>query len=125
MLTFNHLATYKYSSSNDAPYFTGFGQVSLASVSSDGIDLSINQVPYMPGMSIALDVRAKIDGDYQLGISYEHTMPANIQVWLKDNYLKDSVNVCLKKYNFKVITSDTSSFGKKRFRLVLKDATPQ
>ena len=125
MLTFSHLATRKYSSSNDAPYFAGFGQVSLASISSDGIDLAINQMPYTPGMSIGLDVRAKTDGAYQLGISYQHQMPANIQVWLKDNYMKDSVNVCLKKYNFKVITADTSSFGKNRFRLILKDASPQ
>jgi len=125
MLTFNHLATCKYSSSSDAPYFTGFGQVSLATVSSDGIDLAINQMPYTPGMSIGLDVRAKTDGAYQLQISYVHNMPANIQVWLKDNYLKDSVNVCLKKYSFKVITADTSSFGKKRFKLILKDANTQ
>jgi len=121
LLTFNHLATCKYSSSNDAPYFAGFGQVSLASVSSDGIDLAINQMPYTPGMSIGLDVHAKTDGAYQLQISYVHNMPANIQIWLKDNYLKDSLNVCLKKYDFKVSTADTSSFGQKRFRLILKD----
>lgn len=125
MLTFNHLATCKYSSNNDAPYFAGFGQVSLASISSDGIDLAINEMPYAPGMSIGLDVHAKTDGAYQLEISYEHQMPSNIQIWLKDNYMKDSVNVCLRKYNFKVITADTSSFGKNRFRLILKDTNPQ
>jgi hypothetical protein len=125
MLVFNHKATCEYSANNDAPYFQGFGQVSLASVSSDGVDLSINQLPYTPGMSIGLDVRAKADGSYQLQISYEHTMPASIQVWLKDNYLKDSVNVCLKKYDFKVTTADTNSFGKKRFTLILKDANTQ
>jgi len=122
MLSFDHSASRQYSSNNDAPYLQGFGQVSLASVSSDGVDLAINEVPYSPGMSIGLDVRARADGAYQLQISYQHNIPATIQIWLKDNYLKDSVNVCLKKYSFKVITADTSSFGKNRFRLVLKDA---
>src|SRR5437588_290587 len=70
MLTFNHLATAEYSSNNDAPYLAGFGQVSLASVSSDGIDMAINQIPYTPGMSVRLDVRVKTDGVYQLAMSY-------------------------------------------------------
>src|SRR5579872_5406937 len=70
MLSFDHLATRRYSSSNDAPYFAGFGQVSLASVSSDGVDLAINSLPYAPGMSVGLDVHAKTDGAYQLEISY-------------------------------------------------------
>ena len=41
MLTFNHLGSRIYSANNDAPYLQGFGQVSLASVSRDGVDLAI------------------------------------------------------------------------------------
>ncbi|MFI5161752.1 MAG: hypothetical protein ACHQHN_10775 [Sphingobacteriales bacterium] len=122
MVYFNHLATCKYSSGGDAPYFLGFGQVSLASVSSDGVDLAINQVPYTPGMSIGLDVRTKTDGIYLLKISY-NKMPANIQIWIKDTYKKDSVNVCSGNYSFSAAKADTNSFGKKRFRLILKEAT--
>ena len=125
MICFNHLASLKYSSSNDAPYLPGFGKVSLASISADGIDLAINKVPYTPGMPIGLNVHTKTDGAYLLETTYKNKIPASVQVWLMDNYPKDSVNIGLNKYNFNVIKADTNSFGSKRFRLVLKDAGHQ
>jgi hypothetical protein len=123
MLYFSHLAQRKYSSAVDAPYFQGFGQVSLASVSSDGVDLAINQLPYTSGMSIGLDVNAKTDGIYSLKISYNHNVPPTIQIWLKDTYRKDSINVCSGNYSFNVTKADTNSFGRKRFSLVLRQAS--
>ena len=121
MLSFNHKVSRNYSANNDAPYFQGFGQVSLASISGNGVDLAINELPYTPGMSIGLDVHAKTDGAYFLAVSYQNKMPANIQIWLKDTYLKDSVNVGAKSYTFKVAKADTNSFGKNRFRIIFKD----
>jgi hypothetical protein len=119
-LVFDHLATLNYSDSNDAPYFIGFGLVSLTSVSKDGRDLAIYRLPYSSGMSIGLNVNTKADGAYQLSISYEKNIPANIQVWIKDTYLKDSLNVCTKNYHFNVTKADTNSFGSKRFKLILR-----
>jgi hypothetical protein len=98
----------------------GFGDLSLASMSNDGKKLSINGLPYTQGMSIGLDVEAKDDGAYSLQVSYENKMPANIQIWVKDTYLKDSVNVCKANYNFTVSKADTNSFGSKRFKLIIK-----
>jgi hypothetical protein len=122
---FDHLSSINYSGNEDAPYFVGFGQVSLASISADGIDLAINSLPYRPGMSIRLDIHTKTDGPYFLKMSYESKIPANIQAWLKDNYLKDSVNVRTGSYNFNVIKVDTNTFGSKRFELILKDSSGQ
>jgi hypothetical protein len=120
-LFFDHLATTNFCNCDDAPYFNGFGQVSLASTSADGKDMAIYSLPYTPEMSIGLDIRAKNDGDYLLKISSESKMPSQIQVWLKDNYLKDSVDVCKGNYHFNVVKADTSSFGKRRFRIILKE----
>jgi trimeric autotransporter adhesin len=119
-LVFDHLSTLNYSDNNDAPYFSGFGQVSLTSISHDGRDMAIYRLPYSTGMSIELNVNTKAEGTYHLQISYEKNIPANIQVWVMDTYLKDSTNVCTKNYNFNVTKADTNSFGSKRFKLVLR-----
>jgi hypothetical protein len=106
----------------DAVYFAGNGQVSLASVSKDGEDLSINGLPYTPCMSIGLDIHAKTSGSYLLKISYEKEIPADIEIWIKDTYLRDSVNVRTGNYSFNIDKADTNSFGGERFRLILKNA---
>ena len=120
LIMFDRSATLDYSGMNDARYFSGFGKVSLASISHDGVDISIKSLPYTPGMSIALDVKAKTDGAYFLKMSYEANMPSGVQVLLKDTYLKDSVDVRKGNYNFNIVKADTSSFGRNRFKIVVK-----
>jgi len=110
-----------YDPMEDAPYFPGNGQVSLASISSDGRDLAINNLPYTPGMSIRLDANTRANGAYSLAISYETQIPTSIHIWLKDIYLKDSLDVSTKSYSFNVNLADTNSFGKNRFKLILKN----
>lgn len=121
-LVFNHLASANFCSDNDALYFNGFGKVSLASISADGKDMAIYSLPYTPQMSVGLDVRTKTDGTYLLKVSDESKIPSNIQVWLKDSYLKDSVDVCKGNYSFSVAKADTNSFGKRRFSIILKNS---
>ena len=104
MITFNHTASLNYSNMTDAPYLSGFGQVSLASVSRDNVDLAIYNLPYTSGMSIALDVKGKTDGAYFLQMSYQKNIPSGVQILLKDNYLKDSVDVRSKNYHFNMPT---------------------
>jgi hypothetical protein len=110
-----------YDPMEDAPYFPGNGQVSLASISSDGRDLAINNLPYTPGMSIRLDANTKVTGAYSLAISYSNQIPTSIHIWLKDMYLKDSLDVGTKSYSFNVNLADTNTFGKNRFKLILKN----
>jgi len=121
MFVFDHKSSLKYVFDQDSPYFQGFGQISLASISSDGRDLVMNGLPYTPGMSISLDVNVKTDGSYFLGISYEKKIPADLQIWVKDAYLKDSVDVRLRNYSFSVSKADTNSYGNKRFKIVLSN----
>jgi hypothetical protein len=121
-LMFKSSASINYINNEDAEYLHGFGQVSLATISGDGKDLAINSLPYTPGMSIKLDVEAKTDGAYLLKVSYESNIPQSIQVWIRDNYMKDSVDVCKGNYLFNVVKADSTTFGKKRFSVVLKDS---
>ncbi|MGZ3750260.1 MAG: hypothetical protein ACXVB0_24170 [Mucilaginibacter sp.] len=120
-LVFNHSASTRFCYDDDALYFTGFGQVSMASISTDGKDMAIYSLPYTPGMSIGLDARTKSDGAYLLKISYESKLPSGMHVWLKDNYLKDSIDVRKGNYQFNVMKADTSSFGKRRFKVILSE----
>jgi trimeric autotransporter adhesin len=122
MFLFQKSASLTYNPDADAQYFAGFGRESLASISSDGIYLAINRLPYTRGMAIGLEANATSDNAFYFQVSYKNKIPANFQVWLKDTYTNDSTNVCTAgKYNFKVLKADTNSFGSKRFKLVLKN----
>ncbi len=120
MFLFKKAASSNYDPAIDAEYFAGYGQVSLASISADGTDLAINTLPYTPNKAIKLDISTKNAGTYLFKISFERTIPANVQIWLKDAYAKDSLNVRTGNYQFQVLKSDSNSYGKKRFQLVLR-----
>ena len=122
---FDHAASLSYTPAEDAIYFQGFGAVSLSSISSDGTWMAINKLPYSPGMVVGLDFYTKADGNFFLHISYINKIPPGIQVWLRDNYLKDSVNLRKEHYNFNVIKTDTNSFGRNRFKVILRDSSIQ
>ncbi len=50
-ISFEHTAGLAYNLNLDAVYFAGFGQLSLASISSDGKDLAHYELPYTRGMA--------------------------------------------------------------------------
>ena len=120
VLFFNHKASTAYLFGEDAIYLKGFGQLSLSSISSEGNNLAINYLPYVPDMRVGLDVRTTQGGTLNLKVSYRKNIPASIQIWLKDGYQKDSLDLAKGNYSFQVNPKDTDSFGGKRFSLVLK-----
>ncbi|MEO6849356.1 MAG: hypothetical protein ABI203_08455 [Mucilaginibacter sp.] len=123
---FNHLSNTNYNANDDARYLQGYGEVSLESISTNGIGLAINTLPYQAGMSVPLNIHTKTDGTYFLNMSYERNLPDYIHVWLKDNYRKDSLDLSTgKTYNFSVLKADTSSFGSKRFKIIIEDSNQQ
>ncbi len=121
MILFKQESALGYDPNEDGLYFQGNGQENLGSFSGDGRELAINTLPYTPGMSIGLFLTAKSDGAYSLKIDYQKNLPATTQIWLKDAYLKDSVNVRAKNYQFNIIKADTSSYGTQRFKLVIRN----
>ena len=119
---FNHSSTTAYNFNIDAPYFGGLGQVSLASISSDSRDLAIYNLPYAQGMAIGLDVNVKASGPYILKLSYINNIPSDIGIYVKDAYLKDSTNMRTGNCNFSIDKANASSFGDKRFSVLLKES---
>jgi hypothetical protein len=115
---FKHSASCNYSNSEDAPYFAGFGNGSLSSLTRDGVKCAVQTLPSSPG-AIRLKVTAKKDGVYILKTSFTKNLPAHSGIWLKDAYRKDSLNIRLWDYRFDIIKSDTNTYSAHRFSFVI------
>jgi trimeric autotransporter adhesin len=118
LLSFKHSASCNFSNS-DAPYFPGFGRGSLSSVTRDGISCAIQTIPFTHGIDVPLKVSTKNDGVYLLKTSFTKNIPANVGIWLKDAYRKDSLNIRIWNYRFDVIKSDTNTYAH-RFSVVMR-----
>ena len=125
MFMFNHTSSLAFSNAEDARYFPGFGEESLASLSTEGQDLVINSLPYTSGMSVKLDANMKNGGAFVLKISYIRNIPSNIEILLEDAYLKNSVDLRAGNCNFTVDKAKPASFGNGRFKVVFKDKGQQ
>jgi hypothetical protein len=77
-------------------------------------------LPYSPGVAIRLNVTAKRNGIYILGISYFHKMPPGIHVWLQDSARMDSLDLRVGNYAFYVDKADSATYGRRRFKVVLR-----
>jgi hypothetical protein len=121
LINFNPKASAAYVINEDAPYFKGFGAVNLSSLTSDGKACAINAMPLTTqGTSVALKVNAKTDGTYQLNMMTIQAIPSNFNIYLKDNYLRDSLDFRKNQsYSFNIATSDTTTYGSGRFSIVL------
>jgi hypothetical protein len=120
MLVFDHTASAMYINTQDAVYFPGYGDVSLSSLSNDGMPCVIQKLPYIQCNPIGLNVNVKSNGIYYLKLSYLNKVPQTIGFWLKDKYMKDSLDLRVGTYAFQVIKSDTNTFGRERFKIVLR-----
>jgi sugar lactone lactonase YvrE len=118
----NNVKDRKYSPIVDAPYKQGYGAVNFSSKSSDNVDLSINYIP-LPNKSetVALSVNVSTDGIYMLNLKEMVGIPRLFDIWLKDAYKKDSLDMQHNKtYSFNIYKGDTTSFGSNRFSLVIR-----
>ncbi|TSD67862.1 hypothetical protein FFF34_010875 [Inquilinus sp. KBS0705] len=114
----------------DAEYLRGNNSVSIATRSSDNRELAINQMAYpTKAYAIPLTVKIGATGIYQLKLTELKNIPATYGIWLIDKWRKDSLDIRNNKtYNFNANIADTTSYGSKRFSLVIrptKVATPK
>jgi sugar lactone lactonase YvrE len=123
LVRFSNSAKSSFDSRVDALYKLGFNKVSLSSLSSDHVRLGINQQP-LPGFkqtAIGLNVGATENGTYHFNLRQLVGLSKLYDVWLIDAYKKDSVNLRINsKYDFAINKSDSSSFGDKRFSLIIR-----
>lgn len=96
---------------------------SLSVLSSDSVQVSINRRP-LPGKTdetIRLFADATATGPYQLKLTDLNNLPDLYEVWLKDNFSKDSVNIkAHPEYDFTIDKSNSATFGPDRLQLVLR-----
>lgn len=122
LIKFKPTASASYVPGEDAPTFQGFGLVSLSSLSSDRVPLAINALPLTKkGLCISLKFNTHTDDVYMLKLQAIKSVPDNYEIWVKDAYVKDSLNVRLyNTYSFNVYHSDTASTSANRFKLVIR-----
>jgi len=122
LISFNPTAKPTYVPGEDAPSLRGFGAVSLASLSSDNIPLAINALPLAgKGRSINLTVGSSTEGIFKLNLESITSIPASYEIWLKDGYKKDSLDMRQNpSYAFNIYKADTASSGSNRFKLVFR-----
>ncbi|HWD86528.1 MAG TPA: putative Ig domain-containing protein [Mucilaginibacter sp.] len=120
MIMFDENAKSGYDFNEDALYRTGSGKVSLGSISNDNELLAINTLPLTDGVTIPLKIAATGYGNYTMNLKDMQGVSKQFDIWLKDRFTGDSVNMRnFATYNFS-ITADTSSHGSKRFSITMR-----
>jgi hypothetical protein len=114
LIIFNHAYRLSFHNTEDSsppgysPYLT------VMAITSDGIPVLTDGIPYKAGVSVPLLV-AVASGQYVLRAYYLRWFPQDIHIWCKDNFLKDSVDLRKGNYQFTVDQSDPNQWGMKRF----------
>ena len=123
MIKFNSQASLNYNVNTDAVYKAGYGAVSMSNISADNMNLAIHSVPLpkLQAQNMGLSVSANATGIYSISLKDIVSVPRIFDVWLMDNYKKDSLDMRQNgTYQFYLNRTDTSSFGSKRFTLVIR-----
>jgi len=123
IVIFNGNAKAQFDKREDALYKQGNGTASLSCMSSDNVALSINTqaFPKLKASVIPLTVNAASDGLYKFNMMAIKNIPVLYDIWLKDAYNKDSLDIKHNPtYSFNIYKSDPASFGASRFSLVIR-----
>jgi hypothetical protein len=123
-LVFDKWATAAFSKDKDAEDLGGNGALeSFSALSSDSVKTSIHHLP-LPGKTqeiIPLFADATASGPYQIKLADVKDLPAIYDVWLKDKFTKDSVDIKHNNvYSYNIDKGTPATFGKDRFQLVLR-----
>ncbi|MDB5142784.1 MAG: hypothetical protein JWQ66_1497 [Mucilaginibacter sp.] len=124
VIRLDNMASTKFVDSEDAEDIGGMGAlVSLSAFSSDNVALAIDKIPY-PGMQqqvVPLRTGAVNSGSYKLERTQLLFLPPLYEVWLKDAFTGDSLNlrsdsIC----RFNIDKNNPATFGSKRFSIVFR-----
>ncbi|SEN49114.1 hypothetical protein SAMN05192574_103323 [Mucilaginibacter gossypiicola] len=123
-LVFDSWATANFNKDKDAEDLGGIGALeSFSALTSDSVKTSIHHLP-LPGKTqgiIPLFADATTSGPYKIKLTDIKDMPALYEVWLKDNFTKDSVDLkAHPDYSFNIDKSNNASFGVNRLQLIIR-----
>ncbi|MDB5115783.1 MAG: hypothetical protein JWQ79_1275, partial [Mucilaginibacter sp.] len=107
----------------DAYYNYGLSQTTfMASYSSDNQPLLINQMGSLDSIkTIPLYAEGQINGTYTMKFTGVSTIDPRFKLWLKDNLLKDSLDLSANSvYTFNIDRGNTQTYGATRFSLVVQ-----
>ena len=125
LVRFNHTYSLNYEDINnaniseDATVISLPAKLNLSAITSDGVLVNFDGLPYTKGMAIPLDVNA-YTGAYFLKAVRLTNIPSYSHIWVKDSLLKDSLDLRTGNYHFNIDQADANSFGKKRFQVVVR-----
>jgi len=112
----------QYNPAEDGKFMQGDGNLqSIAAQSSDSVFTSVKWMPLLKGEEIPLRVLVNTSGQYTIQRTDFNAIPQIYDVWLMDHYKKDSLDIRANTtYVFDVDLTDTASYGKNRFVVVLR-----
>ncbi|MGZ4000911.1 MAG: hypothetical protein ACXVIY_09800, partial [Mucilaginibacter sp.] len=93
--------------------------LSVFGMTTDGRQAEIDGIPYKAGVTVPLQVTCATSGQFVLRAYYLRWFPADIHIWCKDKFLKDSVDLRKGNYSFTIDRKDTSQYGIKRFSIIM------
>ncbi len=114
-----------FNENEDSEFMPGNGAPEgLASLTSDNIKASVKWLPLPKGnnnQKIKLFANVAGSGLYTFKMTDLKELPVIYNVWLMDNYKKDSLDIRANNtYAFNADISDTASFGSNRFSIVIR-----
>jgi len=114
----------KYSINEDGLHLTGNSPPeTLAALSSDSVNLSISYMP-LPNQTqqtVGLNVNATASGAYTFSRTGLVGIPTIYEIWLKDNLLKDSLDLRANTtYAFNIDKTNPATYGTNRFQIVIR-----
>ena len=112
----------QYNPVEDAKFMQGSGNLqSIAAQTSDSVFTSVKWMPLLKSEEIPLRVLVNTSGQYTIQRTDFNAIPQIYEVWLMDRYKKDSLDLRANStYVFDVDLTDTTSYGKNRFVVVLR-----
>jgi hypothetical protein len=96
----------------------------FTALSNDGGLLTLDGVPYKPGVTIPFFITSGAttyhEQHFILNVLNLVNIPSDIHIWCKDNQLKDSSDLRKQPFRFYMHRADTSSYGGNRFQIVVE-----
>ncbi|MFD2147170.1 T9SS type A sorting domain-containing protein [Mucilaginibacter antarcticus] len=123
VLAFNNVTENTFTTNYDAEDLNGNGAlVSLSIMTSDEVATAIKQVklPQSNKQVIKLLADATSSGAYQLKLNKIDGMPTAYDVWLKDAFTNDSLDIKHNNtYDFNIDKNNRATFGANRFKVII------